>query len=88
MTTTSVSRAAVDGEGRIYSPQRPGQHASPATSQIWGIEDVSAYLGIPVKTIYQWRMRHYGPPARMVGRYLRFKRDDVIAWFENLDTAA
>lgn len=54
--------------------------AEPA-DRLWSVEDVSAYLGIPVETLYQWRKRHYGPPAGRVGRYLRYEPADVRAWF-------
>lgn len=48
---------------------------------LWGIEETAAYLGIPARTIYQWRYRGYGPPGRKVGRYVRFNPADVRAWF-------
>lgn len=48
----------------------------------WTIEDVSAYLRIPVDTLYQWRHRRIGPRARKVGRHLRYDPDEVRAWFD------
>ncbi|MDX6239753.1 MAG: hypothetical protein QOG10_4568 [Kribbellaceae bacterium] len=30
---------------------------------LWGVEEVSAYLGVPVRTLYQWRTKNYGPTA-------------------------
>lgn len=56
-------------------------------SKLWTVEDVADYLGIPVKTLYQWRHRGYGPKCRRVGRYLRYRADDVVTWFESLDAA-
>lgn len=50
---------------------------------LWGIEDVSAYLGVPVGTLYRWRTRGYGPPGRRIGKYVRYKPDDVERWFES-----
>ncbi|MBB5153172.1 helix-turn-helix domain-containing protein [Saccharopolyspora phatthalungensis] len=50
---------------------------------LWGIEDVSKYLGVPVGTVYQWRSRGYGPVGRKIGKYIRFKPDDVESWFES-----
>lgn len=52
--------------------------------KLWGINDVSDYLGVPVSTVYQWRSRGEGPPGRRVGKYVRFKPDDVEEWFEGL----
>jgi excisionase family DNA binding protein len=45
-------------------------------------EQLARFLGVPVKTIYQWRYRGEGPPAYRVGRHLRFRWPDVRAWLE------
>lgn len=50
---------------------------------LWGIEDVSSYLGVPVGTLYQWRSRGYGPVGRKIGKYVRYKPEDVEQWFES-----
>ncbi|MEU0152951.1 helix-turn-helix domain-containing protein [Micromonospora fulviviridis] len=50
--------------------------------QLWTVDDVSAYLGVPVQTLYTWRKRRIGPPAGRVGRHLRYDPDAVRAWFE------
>lgn len=49
-------------------------------SRTWTVEDVAAFLGIPVGTLYQWRSRRVGPPAHKVGKYLRYLPDEVRAW--------
>lgn len=54
--------------------------------KLWGINDVADYLGVPVGTLYQWRSRGEGPPGRRVGKYVRYKPDDVEDWFEGLPT--
>ncbi len=46
------------------------------------IQDVSAYLGIPVATLYQWRYQGTGPQAARMGRHLRYRREDVDAWVD------
>lgn len=51
---------------------------------LWTVEDVAEYLGVPVATLYDWRTRRYGPPAKRVGKYLRYKADDVRMWFDSL----
>jgi predicted DNA-binding transcriptional regulator AlpA len=48
---------------------------------LWGVDQVSAFLGVPVETLYQWRKRKYGPPSARVGRHLRYDPADVRAWF-------
>ncbi|RBM21724.1 excisionase [Prauserella sp. PE36] len=57
-------------------------------SRLWTVEDVAEYLGVPVKTLYDWRTKGYGPEGKRVGKYVRYKPDDVIAWFESLDDHA
>jgi len=56
--------------------------------RLWGTAEVSAYLGVSVNTLYQWRCRRHGPPGRRVGRCLRYRSADVVAWFEALDPDA
>ena len=48
--------------------------------RLWTVEDVAAFLGVPVKTIYDWRTRDYGPKGLRVGKYVRFRPEDVDAW--------
>jgi excisionase family DNA binding protein len=55
------------------------------TARLWTVEDVATYLGIPVKTLYEWRVKEYGPTGKRVGKHIRYKSEDVIAWFESLD---
>lgn len=50
---------------------------------LWTPAEVSAFLRVPVETLYQWRKRNYGPPAGRVGRHLRYDEADVRAWFRN-----
>jgi DNA-binding transcriptional MerR regulator len=53
-------------------------------SKLWSIEDVSEFLGVPVKTLYGWRSKHYGPPGKRVGRYVRYRPEDVVAWLDSI----
>ncbi|HEY2671845.1 MAG TPA: helix-turn-helix domain-containing protein [Rugosimonospora sp.] len=46
------------------------------------MEEVSAFLRIPVGTLYQWRHRRTGPPAAKVGRHLRYNPTEVRAWLD------
>ncbi|CCK28298.1 hypothetical protein BN159_3919 [Streptomyces davaonensis JCM 4913] len=57
--------AAIDAAGR-------GPLATPA--------EVAAYLGVPVKTLYQWKYRGIGPNVHKVGRHLRYRWPEVDAW--------
>ncbi|HET7476859.1 MAG TPA: helix-turn-helix domain-containing protein [Dermatophilaceae bacterium] len=44
--------------------------------------DVSAFLGVPVGTLYQWRHREQGPPAIRLGKHLRYDPATVRAWVD------
>ncbi|HEY0698344.1 MAG TPA: helix-turn-helix domain-containing protein [Micromonospora sp.] len=48
---------------------------------LWSVQDVAAYLRVPVETLYRWRKARYGPPAARVGRHLRYAPETVRAWF-------
>ncbi|MBC8094155.1 MAG: helix-turn-helix domain-containing protein [Pseudonocardia sp.] len=50
--------------------------------RLWTVEDTSAFLGIPVATLYQWRHRSLGPRAYKVGRHLRYDPADVRQWLD------
>lgn len=45
-----------------------------------GIEDLATYLGIPVSTLYDWRVHGHGPRAHRFGKHLKFALSDVQAW--------
>jgi DNA-binding transcriptional MerR regulator len=47
---------------------------------LWSIEDVAVYLRVPVQTLYQWRRKSIGPPAKKCGRHLRYDPAAVRAW--------
>jgi len=56
------------------------QRQTSAVDRLWTVEDVCAFLGVPVGTLYQWRHRRFGPPAAKVGRHLRYDPQDVRSW--------
>lgn len=47
------------------------------------IEDLADYLGVPVSTIYDWRVDGKGPCGVKVGRHVKFIQRDVVAWIES-----
>jgi excisionase family DNA binding protein len=48
--------------------------------RLWTVDDASAFLGVPVATLYQWRHHRTGPPAYKVGRHLRNDPAELRAW--------
>jgi excisionase family DNA binding protein len=47
-------------------------------------EELAAYLGIPLATIYRWRSRREGPPGVRVGRHVRYRTEEVLQWLDDL----
>ena len=55
---------------------------------LWTVRDVADYLQVPVQTLYSWRAQGYGPPARRMGKHLRYRPEDVTSWLDHLDDGA
>jgi predicted DNA-binding transcriptional regulator AlpA len=62
--------------------------AAARIAPLWTVADTALYLGVPVKTLYQWRWLGDGPPVRKVGRHLRYDPAEVQEWFRALDSGA
>jgi hypothetical protein len=64
-------------------PTRPSTIVRAASEPLWTPEDLSGYLRIPVETLRYWRKCRTGPPARKVGKHLRYDPEAVRAWFND-----
>jgi predicted DNA-binding transcriptional regulator AlpA len=53
--------------------------------RLWTVHDVSAFLGVPVGTLYQWRYMRIGPPAYRVGRHIGYDPAAVRTWLHTQD---
>ncbi len=63
----------------------PSTEPAQATlSRLLTVQQLADLLQVPPKTIYAWRYKGVGPRAVPVGRYLRFRVEDVTAWLETL----
>jgi excisionase family DNA binding protein len=45
-------------------------------------EEVAKAVGLPVKTLYAWRAKGYGPPSARIGRHVRYRAEDVRAFID------
>lgn len=45
-----------------------------------GIEELTEYLDLPVKTLYKWRQEGVAPASVRVGRHVRYFVSDVQDW--------
>lgn len=50
-------------------------------------EQVAQHLGVGVQTLYQWRYAGTGPVAVRVGKYLRYRPEDIDAWLQANESA-
>lgn len=55
----------------------------PRPEPLWTIDDLARYLRLPVQTLYQWRRKRIGPPAKKCGRHLRYDPAAVRRWVSN-----
>jgi hypothetical protein len=61
-------------------PPVPEPVAAPTCERLWSVQDVSAFLGVPVATLHRWRYLGSGPAAFRVGKHLRYDPDVVCRW--------
>jgi len=76
-----VTRTNRGGPARGAAPS-PQDDGTAELAPLWTVQDVAGYLRVPVHTLYAWRAQGTGPRARKVGKYLRYRPADVVAWFE------
>ncbi len=55
---------------------------APGLEPLLSVEELAGYLGVPVATIYDWRVDGKGPRAIHVGRHVKFAVSDVRAWVD------
>lgn len=74
---------------RVVSPSVKRIPTGPTSPEdrLWTVHDVSAFLGVPVSTLYQWRVQSRGPACRRMGRHLRYRPEDVREWVAGLGDA-
>lgn len=53
-----------------------------AADRLLTSQEVADYLGVPVQTLYGWRMKGTGPRGIKIGKHVRYRRADVETWLE------
>jgi excisionase family DNA binding protein len=61
---------------------RIGMRADATVRPLLSVDEVSEVLGVPVRTLYQWRHKGVGPLGLRVGRHLRYRSADVADWID------
>lgn len=49
---------------------------------LMGVAELAAYLGVPVRTVYDWQYQGVGPPSYRVGKYTRYRLAEVDRWLD------
>jgi len=49
---------------------------------LWSTAETAAYLGVPIKTLYQWSSRASGPPSFKIGRHRKYAPQEVDIWLQ------
>ncbi len=60
------------------------QQAHPVQLEpLLSVRELSDYLGVPIATIYDWRVDGKGPPGIRVGRRVMFFVADIDEWIRS-----
>lgn len=62
--------------------QESGNATGPPPDRLLSPDDVSELLGIPVKTLANWRCERRGPLPLRIGCHVRYRASDVDSWLE------
>lgn len=57
----------------------PTNNGSPENTFLT-VEELASRYSIPTQTVYGWRVANKGPRGLKIGRYVRYRLSDVIAW--------
>jgi hypothetical protein len=52
---------------------------------LWTPDDLGTFLGIPVKTLRDWRFKGYGPQWLRLGKHVRYDPETVRQWIDTLN---
>lgn len=65
--------------------QVQGPRMADLRDDVVSVEEVARRLDVPKTTLYKWRYKGIGPRGHRVGRHLRYRWTDVLAWLDELD---
>ena len=69
----------------LTNPPVQGPRVIDLRDDVVTVDEVARRLDIPKKTLYNWRYKGIGPRSHRVGRHLRYRWSDVLAWIDGLD---
>ena len=78
LTDTIMCLTDTDRETKMRDP-KIRQPKTPTTDWL-SLDDVADELGIPIRSVYAWRMQGKGPRGHRFGKHIRVKRADFEEW--------
>lgn len=63
---------------------RPGRNLADYPDLLT-IDELSAWMLIPVNTLYEWNSKGIGPVPVRMGKHLRYPKASIHEWLESLD---
>ena len=79
MLPTRAHIGSLDLTSDQLGPQQ-GKGKVMSDNAIMSAQDLSEFIGVPYKTLLDWRVKGYGPPAVKLGKHLRYLAADVDQW--------
>ena len=81
----ALMRSGLSRERSVIKLTQNSKLQAVMADRLWTVHDMSAFLGVPMATLYQWRYMRVGPPAYRVGRHIRYDPAAVRAWLDTQD---
>jgi predicted DNA-binding transcriptional regulator AlpA len=53
-----------------------------SNERLLSMQDIADRYGVPVATVRGWRTKNYGPKGLSIGKYVRYRLTECIAWEE------
>ena len=67
------------------TPSAPKAAPSPR-KELLSPAELADYVGVPVRTVYQWNHSGTGPAPIKIGRHVRYRATDVESWINGKAT--
>jgi excisionase family DNA binding protein len=72
----------MNDDGTILNMNAQVEPRPQGERRLLSIEELAAYLDVPIATVRTWRANHTGPRGIRVGRHVRYRPSDVELWLE------
>jgi excisionase family DNA binding protein len=52
------------------------------TDRVMTTPELAEFLKVPLDTVHKWRSRGTGPRGSRVGKHVRYRMSDILAWLD------